>query len=321
MEAEILQMPMGKFLIFVAFAGIFAGVSGYFAFVALRRARIIEDTPTSKIRSAAQGFVELDGIARANPDKTLQAPLTDTVCCWYRFEIEKKSDKDWKTIDRGFSEAPFLVEDETGQCVVLPKGAEVTASERSVWYGNSREPTERNPASEKVSVSAGPLRFKIDTGFGNSNSSLFSMNRYRYTEERLYAGDSLYALGYFRSLDEKDHHRARRQITAEVLKFWKNDQARLLQRFDKDGDGQIDALEWEQARQTAEQIAADKHEKMKEKQAMHVISRSPVKGYPFLLSSLPEFNLARRYRNWSRILMVVFLASGSGLIYLLTHRF
>jgi hypothetical protein len=320
MEQDIVMMETGKFWMLVGFLTAIAGVCFYLGFSYLRRARIIEDTPTAKIRSAAQGFVELNGQAVSHPEKPVVSRLTDTPCCWYRFEIEKKGDKNWHTVEKGSSEDPFIVEDETGRCIILPKGAEVTATERSVWYGKTHEPQDRNPASERITMSVGGLNVKIDNGLSRSSGG-FSFSNYRYTEERIYAGDTLYALGHFRSLDEKDHHRAKAQITSELLKFWKQDQQRMLQRFDEDGNGLIDEAEWEKARDTASQIAREKHARIRETQVMHILSKSPVKGYPFLLSSLPEFNLVSRYRNWSRVLLVLSLAGSFGVFYLLTSRF
>lgn len=50
----------------------------YLGFRQLHRARLIEDTPTSRIRSAAQGYAELEGRAVALGDP-LYAPLSGVV--------------------------------------------------------------------------------------------------------------------------------------------------------------------------------------------------------------------------------------------------
>jgi len=42
----------------------------------LRRARTIEDTPMAKIRSAAQGYISVGGLAQAIDDDPVIAPLT-----------------------------------------------------------------------------------------------------------------------------------------------------------------------------------------------------------------------------------------------------
>lgn len=316
---EIIQLDQIEFWVWLCVLGVIAVVSFYVGFAYFRRARLIEDTPTAKIRSAAQGFVELSGKARDAADSGLVAPLTDSACCWYRYEIEKKGDKNWHTVEKGSSEDPFIIEDETGRCIVLPKGAEVTPTDRSTWYGPSRQPDDRNPPRKPVSLSVGGMNVKVDSGIHGGFKIGFS--QYRYTEERIYSGDALYALGYFESLTEADHHRARSQMTTEILRLWKQDQQAMTKRFDEDGDGKIDPQEWDKARDSASRIASEKYELKKKDRVMHTLAKSPVKGFPFIISSLPEFNLARRYRNWSIVLMMIFFTTGSGAVFLLTSRF
>ncbi|WP_455203621.1 hypothetical protein [Kaarinaea lacus] len=64
LELQLLHMPTVQFWIYLLLAIGGGVVAFYFAFLYLKRARIIEDTPTSKIRSAAQGYVELQGRAQ-----------------------------------------------------------------------------------------------------------------------------------------------------------------------------------------------------------------------------------------------------------------
>ncbi|HEY1992361.1 MAG TPA: hypothetical protein VGH71_07845, partial [Gammaproteobacteria bacterium] len=56
-----------------------------------RRLRIIAETPKSLIRSAAQGYVELQGIARLMPGPPIVAPLTGKRCVWWSYRIERRS--------------------------------------------------------------------------------------------------------------------------------------------------------------------------------------------------------------------------------------
>ena len=321
---QIMHMGNVQFWIFLVFLVAIAAACFYGAFSLLRRSRLIEDTPTAKVRSAAQGYVELSGTVQTDKDNKVKAPLTDSDCCWYRYEIEKKGDKNWRTVEKGSSEHPFIIEDETGRCMILPKGAEVTPSDQSVWYGSSRQPEDRNPPRKAIKASVGGLRIKVDSGprlFQSGEIKLGSLfTRYRYTEERIYQGDLLYALGHFRSLDEMDHHRSRSRITSEILRFWKKDQKRMVERFDRDGDGKIDANEWDEARDAATRIAREKHVEQLKDQVIHTLSKSPQKGFPFLISTLPEFDLAKRYRIWSTVLLVIFFISGSGAIFLLSSR-
>ena len=55
-----------------------AAIVGFLiSFITLHRKRIIEDTPTSKIRSAAQGYVELIGYGQLMEGQPIVAPLTE----------------------------------------------------------------------------------------------------------------------------------------------------------------------------------------------------------------------------------------------------
>ncbi|MEJ2115410.1 MAG: hypothetical protein P8X88_05040, partial [Gammaproteobacteria bacterium] len=61
-------------------------------FAALRsfhRARLIEDMPTSKIRSCPQGYVELCGTAKLMDGPDIHAPLSGQPCVWYSFSVEE----------------------------------------------------------------------------------------------------------------------------------------------------------------------------------------------------------------------------------------
>src|SRR3569832_531284 len=59
-------------------------------FVSLRRARLIEDTPTSRIRSAAQAYVELEGEAVMMEGVPIIAPRTLLPCAWFRYRVEER---------------------------------------------------------------------------------------------------------------------------------------------------------------------------------------------------------------------------------------
>ena len=79
------------------------------AFYFFLRKRIIEDTPTSRITSAAQGYVELSGVGKLMDGSTITGPLTGIPCTWYQYTVEeyrssgKKSH--WITIDQGISDS------------------------------------------------------------------------------------------------------------------------------------------------------------------------------------------------------------------------
>ena len=97
------------------------------AFVFVRRARLIEDTPTSRLRSAALGYVELEGEAVMMAGVPIVAPFTLTPCAWFRYCIEERVDDKgalgrWRTHTHGASDGLFALRDDTGRCMATRKG-------------------------------------------------------------------------------------------------------------------------------------------------------------------------------------------------------
>ncbi len=251
------------------------------ALIMLDRARHIEDIPTSRIRSAAQGYVELEGIAR--PDQpSLRAPLTGEPCLWYSFRVERysRSGKShvWRLVRSGRSDTSFYLDDETGRCHIHPEGADVRPRSRQVWYGHTDRPM--GPAG------------------GSGSGVLFSSGRYRYTEERIHAEDYLYALGLFQSLApaSPDEQTADRML--HLLKTWKSDHQKLLARFDADGDGEISQAEWESARQEAAREAQTYVLQNYDAEVVHMLARPPGRRQHFILAARDPRRLIRSYR-WS----------------------
>ncbi len=98
---------------------------------ALKRLRAIRDTPTSRIASAAQGYVELIGRGKLFGDTPLVSKLRQLPCLWYRYKVERRTSKDkWETVDSGESGDSFMLRDDTGDCVVDPEHAEIITKHR-----------------------------------------------------------------------------------------------------------------------------------------------------------------------------------------------
>jgi hypothetical protein len=204
---------------------------------AWRENRLVEDTAASRIRSAAQGYVELTGHGLALPKAQGTAPLTGLPCTWWRYKIEERSSngrsRSWTTIDSGTSESAFLLDDGTGQCIIDPRGAEVFPQSSSVWYGPTEWPQVRIPDGQ---------------GFlGKLADALIPSDRYRYTEYRLHEHETVCALGAYRTLGGVSVENPERAV-AELLREWKQDQKSLLARFDTNHDGVLESDEWDRAR-------------------------------------------------------------------------
>ena len=244
------------------------------------QARHLLDTPTSKIRSAAQGYAEFYGVLAAQADAQLRAPLTGKPCLWWRFRIEEYQSsgkkRSWRMVESGSSEAWLRLTDGTGDCLIDPRGAEVRPLVREVWQGHLRHP------------------------LGSAKSGLLgwlgSGKRYRYSEERLQVGQPLYAIGDFRSSGGGRQARDLEAAQSAVIREWKGDFSGLLQRFDSDRNGQLDEQEWRRVRLAAQLEAEDRHRQESAQPAQHHLGK-PAEARPFILANAGEDELARHF-HW-----------------------
>jgi hypothetical protein len=280
--------------------------SFWYAFKAWRKNRVIEDTATSRVRSAAQGYVELSGRGILPPNAVNRGPLTGVPCTWWRYKIEERRSsgrsRSWSTIQSDTSAVPFLLDDGTGQCLVDPRGAEVFPGARDIWYGPSEWPEVRIPNGTGV--------------FGWLVDSLLK-DKYRYTEYRLQPHEHVCALGAFRSLggvSVEDPDAA----VAELLREWKKDQTALLARFDSNHDGTLSGAEWDKARAAARKQVLDGRATQPQPPRMNVLA-DPADGRAFLLAASEGEALARRFRRRALAGIAAFVGSSAALTWILTH--
>jgi hypothetical protein len=268
--------------------------------------RIIEDTPTSRVRSAAQGYVELSGRAKLPPDAKIKGPLTGKPCAWWRYKIEKRRSggrsRSWSTLQSGTSEVPFLLDDGTGTCLIDPRGAEVFPASRDVWYGPSEWPEMHIPDG------SGVFGWLVDT---------ILTDKYRYTEHRLQEHDRLYAIGAFRSLGGVSVE-SPDAAAAELLRAWKQDQAGLLARFDSNHDGIISGEEWDRARAEAQRQVLDGRTAETLPPSINLLAE-PADARSFLLAASDGESLARRLRLRALAGVGGFVGSSAALTWMLTQ--
>ena len=265
-------------LVLAAFVGLAALYAAWQFFRLLRRDRFAADTPISKIRSAAQGYVHFEGQVRPTTaqGETL-APLTNRPCVWWEYKVEqyrsgRLKGTEWTCTDRGTSITPFELCDADGRCLVGPVGAEIMPSARNVWHGKTPRP-EGAPA------------------FGLPFLSVFDDGTYRYTESILAVGARVTVLGELRS------HSLVTEIDAQVrtqLSEWKQDQGALLARFDTNRDGQLDATEWDAVRAAAK--AAVEARIGGAESRLSVVGET-THGQPFLIAALDGRNFVRREKH------------------------
>ena len=127
-----MTVPLSLFipLNFLALLSAFAIAGGlYFFFLGFRllaRKRLLLSTPTSKIRSAAMGLVEVNGKA-AGP-YTMPAPITGRPCFLYHTTAwrQRNGDKqEWEKVADETLHIPFFIEDSTGQLLIEPFGSDL----------------------------------------------------------------------------------------------------------------------------------------------------------------------------------------------------
>jgi len=200
---------------------------------ALRIARAINDTPTSRVASAAQGYVELHGHAQPHQGQQLMTPFSQLPCLWYRYRTERRTGDKWEHVESGESLAPFDLEDASGRCTIEPAGAHIQTTHKETR----------------------------DDG------------EWRHTEEVLLKDDRLYALGAFRSISAYDLVLDARREEGELLAEWKADRDELHRRFDLDGDGDISPKEWALARLAARREIARQHAELSAQATRHTLSK------------------------------------------------
>ncbi len=169
----------------------FSLISFYYTFKYFIYERKLEDTPLSKTRSAAQGYVALKGAVQKIPKITVRSPLTNKECIWYKYNISKRVGKDgWKLIETNQSGEMFILKDETGTCYVNPINADITCDKYLSWYGHTAKPV--IPSNLKT-----PMEI-------NSNQTIISNptnnGLYHYEEYTILENDNLYVMGMFHTI-------------------------------------------------------------------------------------------------------------------------
>jgi hypothetical protein len=246
--------------------------------VSFRRARAIGDTPTSRIGSAAQGYVELVGHGRNHPEFLVLSKLTQLPCLWYRYVVEQRSGNNkWQRVASGRSDESFILEDGSGECLVDPEHAEVVPRRRETWHRGD----------------------------------------YRYTEWLILTNETVYALGEFSTIGGENLELDLRRDVSALLADWKRDHPGLLARFDLDRDGQIGEKEWMLARSQARRDVKKTHNELRTQPGTHLLHQ-PRDGRLFLISNIDPAQLSRRYLIWAWLHLAALLGAVAGSAWLAT---
>lgn len=199
----------------------------FHSFILIKRKRIIENCPTSKIRSMPMGQVEINGYVK--PKYYLKSPYSLIDCVYYSYKIyEEERTQDgyqYRLKECGNSgNIPFYVEDDTGKILVIPDEAIIHAGQTQTFYGD-------------------PL-----TKIFGGKSSCYSKKK--IVETVIPIGRFLYILGFAHRLRLSSQEK--KNTFVEKLRILKMDKNRL-KKYDVNQDGQISQEEWDIARKDIEE--------------------------------------------------------------------
>ena len=200
----------------------------------LRHARLILDTPTARIGSAAQGYTELRGRGQPLSGTPLLSPINYLPVLWYRVTTHKKTQGNkWVHVRTFESEDSFLLRDGSGECAIDPAGAEMLVRRRDV----------------------------------------FNQGELRHIQWSLIRDDPVYVLGEFATLGSVQPDFNERAQVRELIAHWKSDPEKLLSRFDLDGNGELDLREWELARAQAKREVRQQLREQSRQPELHVMRK------------------------------------------------
>jgi hypothetical protein len=171
----------------------------YSGFRTWQRMRLIQDTPTEKIRSAAVGRTELSGTGRSL-GSPIYRPFGNDECLVATYEIEeweedhsdKHSSGHWETIESGTFVKPFQLNDGTGTVRI-----DATKDATFRFASDHVREIEVGAREEEPSNIVDFLRNYSDAGIPNKDgiTGFLFADRRRYTEQWIPVGQELYLLG------------------------------------------------------------------------------------------------------------------------------
>jgi len=171
LEYSIGAMALGGFLL-------------YKGFFWLKQKRLIENIPTSKIRSIAMGLVEIAGEVVPAYKVLLKSPLSQKNCVYYTYSIQELrstgKSSHWVTVRHGSESQVFFLKDSTGQVLVDAKEANLKISRKiAINSGMGRDP----PEDIRKFLEAENIRFE---GFLGMNKTMKFIEKYIAPKDKLY---------------------------------------------------------------------------------------------------------------------------------------
>jgi hypothetical protein len=156
----------------------------------------VQNTPTSKVRSAAVGLAELFG--KVSLKDEFVSPISNAKCAYYLIKCEyyqqRRKNSDWVTFYTDLKMSRFFLEDETGKMLIEPKEAELDVPKDFEWTGHLTDkgffgliPQKKLDEGILAYLEANP---EVKSRFMNHSGKNF-----RVSESYLAENDRVYVLG------------------------------------------------------------------------------------------------------------------------------
>jgi hypothetical protein len=127
----------------------------------------------------------------------------------------------------------------------------------------------------------------------------------------MHPGDALYAIGLYKTVGGANTELNVNQEVVALLKEWKADAQEMLRNFDHNRDGKIDMQEWQAVRDAALKHVLAQHSEIKSVPAVNVLGKTQDPRRPFILSSVPQEHLIRRFHWYAGSLLSLFFLAGA----------
>ncbi|MBC8212565.1 MAG: hypothetical protein H8E21_16020 [Gammaproteobacteria bacterium] len=288
MTQYVKGLSSAEFHVQVTLLAIFICYLLYKSYKTYHQYRFISDTATSKIASAAQGYVELTGLGELMEGSLISSPFSQRRCLWYQCILEKRNSGQkhnyWMEESNQISDELFRLVDDSGECIIIPDGAHVIPSIERVWYANSN-------------------RFNTAQNSTGWTAHLIGFGSYRFTERLITVAEPLLVMGLFKSIEKNTTPDSLNDRVNALLQRWKKNPEKYLRQFDRDKNGKIQRAEWTLIRKQA--ITNIRHQQ--QETFLHTLQNPNEKNQPFLISSLPESVLILRKQRYIALYFMLFL--------------
>jgi len=275
LQSDVLAMSDSDYQVILLIMVVTIAWLSYICSTTFSRFRFVDGTPTSKIRSAAQGHVELKGLAEWMKGDSFTSPFSNNRCVWYHCTIEKREKKGkrsrWTNISDECSTQLFRLIDDTGWCVIDPDYAHIIAETDRSWFGRNADCCNEVPERR--------LWPRLNPG------------NYRFRERLIRPATALYALGEFSSYRNSTTEEFISSQVEDLVRQWKQQPQRYLGEYDLDENGRIQAREWAAVNAAArKQVLARINN---QEHLHHILAKPKDSRHPYILSATPEDDFVR----------------------------